>query len=109
MLKKISIVTATAVLACGAVELPERIMSGYGGHFLGQQVENGHIWRMIGKLGEQKFNSIEVKFQQTLPPGVRKVQVDKFKGDIAKLYNHAKSRGLLFQIYLYPNELNVLW
>ncbi|MBE6358520.1 MAG: hypothetical protein E7057_04650 [Lentisphaerae bacterium] len=102
MLKKISIVTATAVLACGAVELPERIMSGYGGHFLGQQVENGHIWRMIGKLGEQKFNSIEVKFQQTLPPGVRKVQVDKFKGDIAKLYNHAKSRGLLFQIYLYP-------
>ncbi len=102
MLKKISSLVAAAALTCGAVELPERFMSGYGGLFLGQPIEGGHIWRMIDKMGEQKFNSIEVKMQQTLPKGVRKVQVEKYKGDIKKLYDHATSRGLLFQIYLYP-------
>ena len=102
MLKKLSAVAAAAFLSCGAVELPERIISGYSGHFFGQQVEGGHIWRMIDKLGEHKFNSIEVKFQQSLPKDVRKVQVEKYKGDVKKFYEHAKSRGLLFQIYLYP-------
>jgi len=105
MLKKLMLFCCMAVFTAMAVELPERIISGYGGHIFGSrdaQVEGGHIWRMMELMKQHKFNSIEIKFQQVLPNGVRKMQLDRYKGDVAKFYQKATECGLMLQIYLYP-------
>ncbi len=101
MLKKFVMLFCAAVLSCGAAELPERILSGYTGFFLGSGKE-GHVSRMIGKLAENRFNSIDLKIMQDLSANRQKMELKKYRHEIAAIYEEAKKNGLILQIYLYP-------
>ena len=56
-----SVFLAAATAAAAQTELPERILSGYTGLFLGGK--SSHVEKMIRELARCKFNSIEVKIQ----------------------------------------------
>ena len=90
-----------AAMTVVADELPERILSGYGGSFLGT-LEDGHIFRMIDKMGESGFNSIDVKMLQPLSKSVPRMQVEAYKSDVVRIYERAKEKGLILQLYVYP-------
>ena len=94
-----------ASLAAGAgvedgAKLPERLLSGYTGHFLKGEVKvPEHHQTIFAAMGRAGFNSVEVKIQQARAP-----HMDVFadRDEIAALVAAANAEGLVFQVYLYP-------
>lgn len=86
-----------ASIAQGAAR-PERIMSGYTGYFLGGTGRE-HVEKMIDALGENGFNSIDVKVHSNYR---KKKFVDDHWQEVKSLVDRAHAKGLLFNVYLYP-------
>lgn len=94
-----------AGLAAGAAgqegaKLPERLLSGYTGHFLKGEVKvPEHHQTIFAAMGRAGFNSVEVKIQQSRAP-----YMDVFadRDEIAAMIAAANAQGLVFQVYLYP-------
>jgi hypothetical protein len=88
---------AAAVLGAAEVKLPEKILSGYTGFFFGTSKE--HVLYTIGKMGQYKFNSIDLKIHSS---DRRKMDVYKYKHELKEFYDAAKKQGMILQLYLYP-------
>ncbi|MBE6359817.1 MAG: hypothetical protein E7057_11335 [Lentisphaerae bacterium] len=88
---------AAAVLGAAEVKLPERILSGYTGFFFGMPKD--HVLYTIEKMGQYKFNSIDLKIHST---DRRKMDVYKYKHELKEFYDAAKKQGMILQLYLYP-------
>lgn len=90
-----------AGVAAGAgARLPERLLSGYTGHFLkGEAKVSEHHQTIFAAMGRAGFNSVEVKIQQSRAP-----YMDVFadRDEIAAIIAAANAQGLVFQVYLYP-------
>ena len=95
-----SVFLAAATAAAAQTELPERILSGYTGLFLGGK--SSHVEKMIRELARCKFNSIEVKIQHKF----RSMDLRGHADEVARLAKLANEKGLIFQIYLYPIPYN---
>ena len=89
-------VALAAATALGGTR-PERVMSGYTGYFLGGKSD--HVERMIDALAENGFNSIDVKVHSNYR---KKMYVDGHWQEVKTLVDRAHSKGLLFNVYLYP-------
>jgi hypothetical protein len=84
-------------ISAAEVKLPEKILSGYTGYFFGMPKD--HVFYTIEKMGQYKFNSIEIKIHSS---DRRKMEVFKHKNDIKEFYDAAKKNGMILQLYLYP-------
>ena len=99
MKKFLLLVSCAVMLTAGAAEvkLPEKILSGYTGYFFGMPKD--HVFYTIEKMGQHKFNSIEIKIHSS---DRRKMEVLKYKNDIKEFYDAAAKNGMILQLYLYP-------
>ena len=89
-----------ALMGCSvyAVDaLPEKIISGYYGWNVLRKGEFERNTHMIDVLAKNGFNSYEVKIQG----GARHFDVATYVPKIKALADHARSKGMIFQIYLY--------
>lgn len=84
-------------LSVAADSSPVRVMSGYTGYFLGGGGRD-HVERMIDALGDNGFNAIDVKIQQSL----RKCDIDGHVPEVKALVDRAREKGLKFNVYIYP-------
>lgn len=91
------LIVALATLSVTADSSPVRVMSGYTGYPLGGG-GRGHVERMIDALGDNGFNAIDVKIQQSL----RKCDIDGHVPEVKALVDRAREKGLKFNVYLYP-------
>ena len=100
-MKNLVLALATFACACsfGGLKyaLPERLLSGYGGWFLGQD-QNELRW-IMDRMSEAAFNSIELKIQSG---NRRAFDLEGHLDEAEALMRYANEKGLLFQTYLYP-------
>ena len=94
-------IVAFAVLVAGGIVaadvLPERILSGYYGYNVNRKGDFEHNMHMIDVLTAHGFNSYETKIQAR----GRHFDVAPYVPKIKELADRAKSKGMIFQIYLY--------
>lgn len=98
--KEMLIIAVVALLAgsLAAVDvLPERILSGYYGFNVLRQGDFERNAHMIDVLAANGFNSFETKIQG----GQRECDIEPHVGRIKALADRARSKGMIFQIYLY--------
>ncbi len=96
MLAMAAACAAIATSSWGGRPPAERVMSGYTGFFLGK--DPSHVERMIDALGANGFNAIDVKMQES----IRKCDIDGHLAEVKALVDRARSKGLKFNVYLYP-------
>ena len=101
---KIAAVAFAVAVAGGSVSSlsaaparPARLMAGYTGYFLG--ASRDHVDRMIDRLAENAFNSIDVKVHSNYR---KKKFIDGHWQEVRSLVDRAHEKGLLFNVYLYP-------
>ena len=92
--------SAAADAARTEVKLPERMLSGYYGWFLNTSQDK--VRYLIDRCAEAKFNSIEVKIQDKR----RTFNLEPHLQETRSLMEYANSKGLIFQLYLYPVPYN---
>lgn len=78
-------------------KLPERILSGMTGWFLGQSQDG--VRYLVDRCSEAGFNSIDIKIQDAKPP---RYDLESNLAETRSLMEYANSKGLIFQLYLYP-------
>ena len=83
--------------------LPERILSGYYGYNVTRKGDHEHNLHMIDVLAANGFNSYETKIQAR----GRHFDVAPYVPKIKELSERVKSKGMIFQIYLYTKVLKV--
>lgn len=76
--------------------LPERLLSGYTGWFLGTSQQE-ILWT-YERLRDAAFNSVEVKIQDKL----RTFNLEGHLDEVEDLMRKANEHDLIFQLYLYP-------
>ena len=101
-MKKLFITLLAAAFICcmaAPVKLPDPLLSGYTGLNFKRPKNMEHVEKMIRKMGENHFNSLDIKVQHHLrsveftPENVAKIQ---------KIYDLCKANNMILQIYLYP-------
>lgn len=101
-MKKLFITLLAAAFICcmaAPVKLPDPLLSGYTGLNFKRPKNMAHVEKMIRKMGENHFNSLDIKVQHHLrsveftPENVAKIQ---------KIYDLCKANNMILQIYLYP-------
>ena len=94
-------IAAFAALFAGGVfasdMLPGRILSGYYGYNVTRKGDHERNLHMIDVLAANGFNSYETKIQAR----GRHFDVAPYVPQIKELVDRAKSKGMIFQIYLY--------
>lgn len=96
----LGLLTVFSVSAAGpnsVAALPERILSGYYGCNVTRKGDFGRNMHMIDVLAAHGFNSYETKIQGR----GRHFDVVPHVGPIKEMADRAKSKGMIFQIYLY--------
>lgn len=102
-MRKIAAVVSLAC-ACPALAefnplvLPEKILSGYSGAFLGHADQFEVVKRTIDDMGKAGFNSYDCKIQQSRLA----CDLDSHVAEVADLVRFANDRGMVLQFYLYP-------
>lgn len=97
LLTAVIAVTGGLDLRAAKYELPERILSGYGGWFLGAK-QDSLRW-IMDRMQNAAFNSVEIKIQNA---NTRVFPLEDHLEEARSLMQYAVDRGLLFQLYLYP-------
>ena len=100
MKAKTCIAAFVALIAGGVFAsdmLPERILSGYYGYNVTRKGDHERNLHMIDVLAANGFNSYETKIQAR----GRHFDVAPYVPQIKELADRAKSKGMIFQIYLY--------
>lgn len=96
-----NMIFAIVALAVGSLFaagiLPERILSGYYGYNVTRKGDHERNLHMIDVLAANGFNSYETKIQAR----GRHFDVSPHVPKIKELSDRAKSKGMIFQIYLY--------
>lgn len=88
----------TGLAVAGAAERPARLLGAYSGYFLGGD-PGQYAETLFRPMADAKFNMVELKIQQNR---ARRMNVAAARSEFATLAEKAKSYGLWFQIYLYP-------
>ena len=88
---------ASPATADGKAQLPERILSGYYGCNVTRKGDFERNMHMIDVLAAHGFNSFETKIQGR----GRHFDITPHVGRIREMADRAKSKGMIFQIYLY--------
>ena len=100
MKAKTCIAAFVALIAGGVFAsdlLPERILSGYYGYNVTRKGDHERNMHMIDVLAANGFNSYETKIQAR----GRHFDISPYVPKIKELSERARSKGLIFQIYLY--------
>ena len=88
--------------------MPTTIKAAYTGYTFGQNATNdenarAHVKRMIDKMGQHGFNSLDLKIQQASSKGSTFLLSDAtYKAKVKELIDYAHEKGLACNIYLYP-------
>ena len=91
------ILSALTVKATEGVLFPQRILSGYYGWNVTRKGDFERNMHMIDVLAAHGFNSYETKIQGR----GRKFDIAPHVKRIKEMSDKAKSKGMIFQIYLY--------
>ena len=78
--------------------LPEKILSGYSGAFLGHPEHFERVKRTLDDMGKAGFNSYDCKIQQSRLA----CDLDSHVAEVADMVRYANERCIVLQFYLYP-------
>jgi len=78
--------------------LPQKILSGYSGVFLGHPEHFEVVKQTIADMSKAGFNSYDCKVQQSR----YECDLDSHVAEVADLAKYANERGVVLQFYLYP-------